>query len=297
MNKIKRKQSHMKKKCHAINTNPPHKPDSLNTTANNILKPTLDNAFNKVTRIVHTLKDLCTEPKNKITRTNGTTNIIKNQSNFIFDESRKRKVLILADSHGRGIRELISERLSHTYSITSSIKPNAIFEDVIKDYEDVTQHFGKEDCIIIIGGTNDLDSFDFKIDKLVHKIISTVEKSEHTNIMISSIPYRHDQPYHNRIIHKFNIELKIALSKYSNATFLPLFGFNRTFYTYHGLHFNNKGKIKFSEVLIESTNKVTKLQQTISVIITNRNVDKMKKYSSKSDHHFLENNYSQKQIS
>lgn len=82
MNEIKTKQSHknMKKKCHAINTNPPDKPDNLNNTTNTILKPTLEIAFNKVTRIVHTFKDLCTETINKTTMTNDTTNIIKNPS-------------------------------------------------------------------------------------------------------------------------------------------------------------------------------------------------------------------------
>lgn len=44
-------------------TNPPDKPDNLNNTANKILKPTLENAFNKVTRIVHTFKVL--KPKVK----------------------------------------------------------------------------------------------------------------------------------------------------------------------------------------------------------------------------------------
>ncbi|KAG8336403.1 hypothetical protein J6590_045368 [Homalodisca vitripennis] len=90
----------------------------------------------------------------------------------------------------------------------------------------------------------------------------------HTKILVSALPYRHDVPGLNNRIAFINMELQDILSKYPDATFLPINNLQRHMYTKHGLHFNRTGKQEISRMVIhlvcrEKDDKKMKESRTI----------------------------------
>ncbi|KAK9720685.1 hypothetical protein QE152_g21947 [Popillia japonica] len=95
-------------------------------------------------------------------------------------------ILILADSHGRSFGEAVRglHRFRH-YDITSFYKPGADLEDVVSDLESLASDFGRDDCVVIMGGSNTnnaLKGKNFHENRLLHlKRLSYV-----TNVIVVS---------------------------------------------------------------------------------------------------------------
>ena len=71
---------------------------------------------------------------------------------------RKKKVLLLGSSHGRGVGPQLQESLGTAYQATSIFKPNAGLSHVIEDLGSLCKDFTKEDNVVIVGGPgNSLD--------------------------------------------------------------------------------------------------------------------------------------------
>ncbi|KAK9702686.1 hypothetical protein QE152_g29795 [Popillia japonica] len=67
----------------------------------------------------------------------------------------KRRILIVADSHGRGFTEELREMDSiRNYNVLTIFKPNACIENVVENLVPLTEGFNNDDCVIILGGTN-----------------------------------------------------------------------------------------------------------------------------------------------
>jgi len=72
---------------------------------------------------------------------------------------QKKKILFLADSHGRYCGEKLQNSLGNSYEVCTIFKPNAKLEQVIEDVENLTKNFSLEDTVIIQAGTNGCFSF------------------------------------------------------------------------------------------------------------------------------------------
>jgi hypothetical protein len=66
---------------------------------------------------------------------------------------RRHKILIISDSHVRGLSEKISNCLDDSFSVTGITKPNADMEAVMSPLHLKTETLTKEDIIIFYGGT------------------------------------------------------------------------------------------------------------------------------------------------
>lgn len=99
----------------------------------------------------------------------------------------KPRILILADSHGRSFGEAVRglHRFRH-YDITSFYKAGADLEDVVSDLESLASDFGRDDCVVIMGGSNNaLKGKNFHENRLLHlKRLSYV-----TNVIVVLTPY------------------------------------------------------------------------------------------------------------
>lgn len=140
--------------------------------------------------------------------------------------------MVLSDSHGRDLASILRQNSRFSMSTLSFVKPNAKLEQVIENVGVLARNLTKNDVIFVMGGTNnDLSNFNYDI------ITSFVEQMKHTNIILSSIPYRYDDTRLNNKI--FSINSNIA--KLANNKTFTFFNINedriRPDYTSGGLHF------------------------------------------------------------
>lgn len=151
-----------------------------------------------------------------------------------------RRVLIIGDSHARGCSSILSEQLGHDFSVSGIVKPNARLCDVVRDVGKLAADFDKNDHIVVFGGTNDLGQYHphhYTIMKGLQKLSSV---TPHTNVTMSSIPQRYDNPAMNSTISNMNAEIK-QVTEQHNINFIHGV-IPRSLYTRHGLHLNYSGK-------------------------------------------------------
>lgn len=202
--------------------------------------------------ILQTHETLPTEPKvvlNKGLKSQCRSTPSRLQSNVMENPSNEvpklHKVKIVSDSHGRHINSLLTEQLPGSFKITSVIKPNAVMRNVIGNHSNVGDNLTKNDFLIIIGGTNDITNDLFDLKEMLNFVNLTFEENKNTNVILSYIPFRHDKPELNKIIHRINQRFKQLSKRYQHTECLPLHQIDRSCYTQHGLHLNFSGKVKY----------------------------------------------------
>jgi hypothetical protein len=197
-------------------------------------------------------------------------------------EAMKCRIKILADSHGRGIRQELEKLETNAdysvqmvdvstkrFSVESTIKPNANTHNIIKDVKSMTQDLNKSDFIFVMAGTNDL-GINTDVDKMMVDLESSLKDHTHTNIIVSHLPYRYDEPTLNMTVEIINSKLKLLEDKYDHIKLLPLDFLRMDHYTYRGLHLNKLGKKALSKRLVDIIDDMT-LGARIPVLVTNRN--------------------------
>lgn len=163
---------------------------------------------------------------------------------------KRKKVLLLGSSHGRGVGQLLQEELGPEYQVTNFFKPNAGLGQVTEDIGSLCKDFTKEDTVVIVGGPGnsiDRDS-EYSIESDLVKIAST---TKHTSVGFVSVLRRHDQPHLNSSVGRVNLELEWLLRSDigSHIGLIPVDAIGRWDYTRHGLHLNRKGKGKLSGLI------------------------------------------------
>lgn len=158
---------------------------------------------------------------------------------------KKRKVLILSDSHGKGMANNLDSKLDGDYQVTGFVKPNAGLMEVSKSVVELTADFTSEDCVIIIGGTNDIGSGNCmsEIDASLDKILPL---SKNMNVILTAIPIRYDKQALNNAVCNANDYIYEKVHTYKNCQRNNINSLseslNRLCYTKHGLHLNQRGK-------------------------------------------------------
>jgi len=77
---------------------------------------------------------------------------------------KRHKILIIGDSHVRGLSEKISNCLEESISMFGITKPNTDIETITSPLHLKTGNLTKEDLIIFLGGTNDISRNEAKKD-------------------------------------------------------------------------------------------------------------------------------------
>jgi hypothetical protein len=123
---------------------------------------------------------------------------------------------------------------------------------------------GKKDVIIINGGTNDVASYSYKVNRILTKMVQFILSYSNTNIIIVNLPHRHDllnTSKTNFDIQTYNAKLQNISKAFKPVSVLEMSS-NRTHSTKHGLHMNSYGKEKFAnhvasqiEILLKHLNK------------------------------------------
>lgn len=161
---------------------------------------------------------------------------------------KKNKVLILADSHGRKLSNLLTDVLGSEFTISSIFHPNADLKQVTADIKPLVNGFTKNDYIIVIGGSNDLDNH--MLRNFDHSLGYISSCTSNTNLIIANIPRRFDRLTQENLHRFLNIKIKSFAQHSSHANLLDLMDFGRDDFTNHGLHLNYTGKLRLVNKLV-----------------------------------------------
>ncbi|XP_039288083.1 uncharacterized protein LOC120352282 [Nilaparvata lugens] len=169
-------------------------------------------------------------------------------------EHVRGKIIIFSDSQGRDLASYLQNRIPHSYSVSSFVYPGAgmcqILDRIFNCKE--VQLMNKEDYLIILGGTNDINDSANEKDTIIFRLAveSLLRQTRHTNVIIGTVPYRYDMPAAspiNCMIKVINGLLKKIVSGF--VTLLNTWDLTAKEHTSHGLHINKKGKIKIARRL------------------------------------------------
>lgn len=177
----------------------------------------------------------------------------------------KSRILFLADSHGREIFNILqSLDTAHEYKILNIFKPNAEFEEVIKDVATSTKDFNEKDYVVVFAGSNNaLNNNTININTLRNAL----NNLKGTNVVLISIPYWcNGNKTINNNIYYLNCEIfKEIKSNYSDIRFIDSNCILKTnCYTQYGLHLNKRGKYKLLRYIFDCIKKDSNVINSIN---------------------------------
>ena len=155
---------------------------------------------------------------------------------------RRHKIVIIGESHVRGLSEKISSCLDDSFSVTGITKPNADIEAITSPLHLKTDNLTKKDLIIFYGGTKEISRNETK--KGLCSLKGFAQRTPNTNVILLGAPYRYDLPPSscvNTEVTLYNKRLQSLMSTFNYAMVLNM-STERRHHTKHGLHLNKKGK-------------------------------------------------------
>lgn len=165
----------------------------------------------------------------------------------------QHKIIVLGDSHTRGMASNLQHQLRQNYVVQGIVKPGAILTEIVNMPITETSNLTKKDVCVIWGGTHDIGKKE--IQKGLGALREFMNSHKHTKVIIITAPHRHDLEANscvNKEVKTFNRKLKKYVKAYKHVHVIDV-DTNRGMYTTHGLHLNQKGKehitIKVVEVI------------------------------------------------
>jgi hypothetical protein len=171
-------------------------------------------------------------------------------------QNLRHKILIIGDSHARGMAAKLRHSLEDQYSVQGLVKPGADLAAVLTSGVKDIKGFSKRDMVIVWGGTIDVSRNE--TEKGLFQIRSFVRENSHTNVLVMNLPNRLDLEATscvNQEIKVFNRKLCKHFKVFDCVSTIEV-TFERGHYTRHGLHLNTKGK-DHSVTLLSSAIKNT----------------------------------------
>ena len=172
---------------------------------------------------------------------------------------RKRKILIIGDSHARGIASEIQHNLDDGYEVQGIVKPGSDLETITTTIKKETNTLTKQDAVIVWGGIRDISRNESQ--KGLRQLRNFVEKHNQTNVLVMNVPNRFDLEAHSCVNHEvntFNRKLDKHIKNLQHASTVEVTS-NRELFTKHGLHLNNKGKEQMAKTIASSIKEIFKL--------------------------------------
>lgn len=165
----------------------------------------------------------------------------------------RQKLLILADSHGRGLQEILSERLPRSIEVEVFFMPNGKLKHVTSKLKSFANSLNENDTVVIIGGTNDIDKA-APYPLTLQQAFVALPKELKAKTTVLSIFDRYDTDLKSELSDANGL-LKAIIQNLDQQyqgeiAFLDVKGeFNRRLYTKHGLHLNEQGKLTLASIL------------------------------------------------
>jgi lysophospholipase L1-like esterase len=155
---------------------------------------------------------------------------------------RKNKILILGDSHSRGIANELQQHVGEDSIVQALIKPGANIEAILRQKDLAIAKLAKQDVCIIWGGTQDISRNES--NQGLQQLKEFIDKHQNTNIIFIEAPHRYDLKADSSVNEEtriFKRKLKSLSEQDANLCVIEI-SITREVYTRHGLHMNRKGK-------------------------------------------------------
>lgn len=92
---------------------------------------------------------------------------------------KKRKIIIIGDSHVRGYAAKLSDDLGKHFEVTGSVMPGARTENIVNMTDKEISALGKKDIVIIWGGTHDISKNEKYCSQAFKKVRNQQAKYEY----------------------------------------------------------------------------------------------------------------------
>jgi hypothetical protein len=111
-----------------------------------------------------------------------------------------------------------------------------------KSVNNEVMNLSKRDILVFWGGSNDVN----KNNSGLNHILNSVKACSHTNIILFSVPHRHDlkSSRFNKKVTRFNRKLAKCIKLFEHCTFVNV-DLNRSLFANHGHRLNGSGKMQY----------------------------------------------------
>lgn len=194
---------------------------------------------------------------------------MKHRQEMCHSHLKKPRLTVASDSQGRGLAAYLDHQ-NDNFAVFNTCQPGAplqpIFDSIISSQDFKT--YSKADCVTVIAGTNDILNCGISnkvtyIKNLTVYIQRQFTAFEHTNLIMSTIPYRYDldeDSKENKLIKEINMIIRNLAYKIPHVKVLDIHLFQRRYHTKHGLHINRSGKKKTARIILELAKSASLLQ-------------------------------------
>jgi hypothetical protein len=159
---------------------------------------------------------------------------------------RKHKVVIIGDSHSRGLAKEVQNHVNKNFEVSGLVKPGTGAEIILNLATSDIVNLSKSDVVVFCGGSNDVSKN--KVNVALKHISNFVKANNNTNIILLSAPHRQDlmDSCVNNEIKSFNRKLLKHVKTINHTEVLEI-NPNRECFTQNGLHLNGRGKEKVAK--------------------------------------------------
>jgi hypothetical protein len=182
-----------------------------------------------------TSKEGCDEENNE----NNVNLVSKREEgrNTIKCKKKKHGIIILGDSHAKGIANELQYQLGYVFEVQGIVKPGASAEFIVKSNVNLSKLTHDDFCIIWGVRTK-------QEKKSLCSLKDFMNKYNQTNIIVMCVPQRYDVERSscvNQEVKVFNRKLKKYMRVYKNSQVIEIDS-DRELYTKQGLNLNVKCK-------------------------------------------------------
>jgi hypothetical protein len=163
--------------------------------------------------------------------------------------TRNHKVVIIGDSHSRGLAKDVQHQLNKNFEVIGYVNPDADAEKMVNSAMSDIVNLSKSD-VVFCGGSSDVSKN--KARAALKHISNFVKTNSNTNFILLSAPHRYDLmgiSCVNIEIKSFNRNLKKHVKTHKHTVVLEI-NPNREYFTQHGMHLNGRGKEKVAKQIV-----------------------------------------------
>ena len=172
-----------------------------------------------------------------------------------FQVKSQKKIVMIGNSHARGLTSEFKNRLVHEYSVSSTFMPGAGLQSITNLAKSEIPTLTNSDTAIVCGGSNDVNRDRSHIG--LNFLKKFVNLTTNTKVLILTLPPRHDLIHDscvNREIHSFNRKLHKIMKNKEMVKVLD-YDITKEGFTHHGQHLNSTGKSKMAQLIAQYLTK------------------------------------------
>ena len=173
----------------------------------------------------------------------------------------QQKILIVRDSHARGIASEIQLKPDDDSEIQGIVKPGLDLAAITHTVNRDTGVLTKQDSVVIWGGIRDISGYESQKD--LCQIRNFMYRHSQTNVLLVNVPNRFYLWTHSCVnyeVNAFNRKLDKHVKSFQNAATVEVTS-DREHFTQHVLHLNSKGREQAPKTNVSSIKEIFKLQK------------------------------------